>query len=79
MSIFARSDPERDTAVMLGDPRKAILVTVIPFFISIVAGQINMLADLAWCSALGSESGHCQWSWFITLGIWMPAAFAASL
>ncbi len=56
MNLSVRSDPERDTAVMLGDPRKAIFATVIPFFISAVVGQINMLADLAWCSALGSGS-----------------------
>ncbi|MBO4349026.1 MAG: hypothetical protein J5812_05590, partial [Candidatus Methanomethylophilaceae archaeon] len=55
MSVFAKSNPERDTAVMLGDPKKAILVTVIPFLISTAIGQINMLADVAWCSVLGSE------------------------
>ncbi len=55
MSVFAKSNPERDTAVMLGDPKKAILVTVIPFLISNAVGQINMLADVAWCSVLGSE------------------------
>ncbi len=55
MSVFAKSNPERDTAVMLGDPKKAILVTVIPFLISTAVGQINMLADVAWCSVLGSE------------------------
>ncbi len=55
MSVFAKSDPERDTAVMLGDPRKAVLVTVVPFLISTLVGQVNMLADVAWCSVLGSE------------------------
>ncbi len=54
MSAFKRADPERDTAVMLGDPKRAILVTVVPFLISTVVGQVNMLADLAWCSVLGS-------------------------
>ena len=56
MGLFRGADPERDTALMLGDPKKAVLATVVPFLISAVAGQINMLADLAWCSALGSDS-----------------------
>jgi len=43
------------TSVMLGDPRKAIYSTVLPFFISAIISQINMLADIAWCSGLGSE------------------------
>lgn len=55
MSVFAGSNPERDTATMLGDPRRAILVTVVPFLISTLVGQVNMLADVAWCSVLGSD------------------------
>ncbi len=56
MGLFARADPERDTAIMLGDPRKAIFKTVIPFLISLVIAQVNMIADVAWCSGLGSDS-----------------------
>ena len=40
---------------MLGDPKKAIFVTVLPFLISILVGQINMVADVMWCSGLGSD------------------------
>ena len=53
--LFPKSDPEKDTAIMLGDPKKAIYVTVIPFMISIFIGQVNMLADVMWCSGLGSD------------------------
>ncbi len=53
--LFAKSDPEKDTAIMLGDPKKAIFVTVLPFLISILVGQINMVADVMWCSGLGSD------------------------
>ena len=53
--LFPKSDPEKDTAIMLGDPKKAIFVTVIPFMISIFIGQVNMLADVMWCSGLGSD------------------------
>lgn len=55
-SLFKKSDPEKDTQIMLGDPKKAIFATVIPFFLSAVVGQINMLADLAWCSGIGSDA-----------------------
>lgn len=53
--LFSKSDPEKDTAIMLGDPKKAIFVTVLPFLISILVGQINMVADVMWCSGLGSD------------------------
>ena len=53
--LFKKSDPEKDTAIMLGDPKKAIFVTVLPFLLSIIIGQINMLADVMWCSGLGSD------------------------
>ena len=55
MALFSRTDPEKDTAIMLGDPKKAIYVTVLPFLLSILIGQINMLADVMWCSGLGSD------------------------
>ena len=42
-------------AIMLGDHKRAIYYTVLPFFISSIIGQINMLADVAWCSGLGSD------------------------
>ncbi len=50
------SDSGKDTRIMLGDPKTAIYATVIPFIISSIIGQINMLADLAWCSGLGASS-----------------------
>jgi putative MATE family efflux protein len=53
--LFSKSDPERDTAIMLGDPKVAIYSTVLPFLISILVGQINMVADVMWCSGLGSD------------------------
>jgi len=53
--LHRRSDPERDTAIMLGDPKHAIFVTVLPFLISILIAQINMVADVMWCSGLGSD------------------------
>ncbi|AMK13417.1 MATE efflux family protein [methanogenic archaeon mixed culture ISO4-G1] len=56
MGIFAKVDPKEETAIMLGEPRKAIFHMVIPFMISIMVAQVNMLADMAWCSGLGSES-----------------------
>ena len=56
MSLFRKLDPEEETRIMLGEPRAAVRHVAIPFLISLVIGQINMLADLAWCSGLGSES-----------------------
>ncbi len=55
MAVFSKANAERDTAIMLGDPRKALYSTVVPFLISLIIGQINMLADLAWCSGLGAD------------------------
>ena len=55
MGIFAKSDPEKDTQIMLGDPKVAIFTMVVPFLISLIMNQINMLADVAWCSGMGSE------------------------
>ena len=55
MGIFAKSDPEKDTQTMLGDPKVAVFSMVVPFLISLMMNQVNMLADTAWCSGLGSE------------------------
>ena len=48
MGIFAKSNPERDTQIMLGDPKKAVFSMVVPFLLSSIMTQINMLVDTAW-------------------------------
>ena len=46
----------RDLEVMLGDPKRAVLVMTLPLILSYAVAQINMFADTAWCAGLGSYS-----------------------
>ena len=46
----------KDLEVMLGDPKRAVLVMTIPLIFSYAIAQINMFADTAWCAGLGSDS-----------------------
>ena len=46
----------KDLEVMLGDPKRAVLVMTIPLILSYAIAQINMFADTAWCAGLGSDS-----------------------
>ena len=41
---------------MLGDPRKAILSMTLPLIVSYLVVQVNLFADTAWCSLLGSDA-----------------------
>ena len=55
MSFINRNKKLSDKDIMLGDPKTAIYATVLPFFISAIFSQVNMLADIGWCSGLGSD------------------------
>lgn len=46
----------KDLEVMLGDPKRAVLVMTIPLILSYAISQVNMFADTAWCAGLGSDS-----------------------
>ena len=46
----------KDLEVMLGDPKRAVLVMTVPLIFSYAIAQINMFADTAWCAGLGSDS-----------------------
>ncbi|MBQ3735606.1 MAG: MATE family efflux transporter, partial [Candidatus Methanomethylophilaceae archaeon] len=53
---MARESYSRDLEVMLGDPKRAVLVMTLPLILSYAVAQINMFADTAWCAGLGSYS-----------------------
>ncbi|MCQ2052930.1 MAG: polysaccharide biosynthesis C-terminal domain-containing protein [archaeon] len=40
---------------MLGDPRKAITVTMVPIMVSYIFIQLNAFVDAFWCSGLGPD------------------------
>ncbi len=44
----------KDLEVMLGDPKRAVLVMTVPLILSYAIAQVNMFADTAWCAGLGS-------------------------
>lgn len=46
----------KDLEVMLGDPKKAVLMMTIPLIVSYAIAQVNSFADTAWCAGLGSSS-----------------------
>ncbi len=45
----------KDLEVMLGDPKKAVLVMTLPLIVSYAIAQVNSFADTAWCAGLGAE------------------------
>jgi len=47
----------RNLEILLGDPRKAILSMVLPFFVAASVVQINQFADTFWISGLGNVAG----------------------
>lgn len=49
-------DAEERVAVLLGNPRKAIMVMAVPIIVSLVVAEVNSLADRAWCSGMGVEA-----------------------
>ncbi|MCQ2086125.1 MAG: hypothetical protein MJY54_01700 [archaeon] len=46
----------KDLRFMLGDSKRAITTMTIPFIISYLVVQINIFADISWCSGLGSDA-----------------------
>jgi len=46
----------RDVDILLGDPKKALLVMAVPLIVSYLTSQVNSFADASWCSGLGIEA-----------------------
>ncbi|MCQ2056511.1 MAG: hypothetical protein MJY64_03520 [archaeon] len=46
----------KDLRFMLGDSKRAITTMTVPFIISYLVVQINIFADISWCSGLGSDA-----------------------
>lgn len=46
----------KDLDKMLGDPKKAIKAMMVPLMVSYLVAQVNVFADTAWCSGLGSTA-----------------------
>lgn len=42
--------------VMLGDPKRAVRVLVIPLFISLAVASVNSFVDAYWCSFMGKDA-----------------------
>ena len=55
-NIWTRPVYTKDLEVMLGDPKRAVLVMTLPLILSYAISQINMFADTAWCAGLGSDA-----------------------
>ncbi len=47
---------EDRVSILLGNPKKAIIVMAIPLVLSLLVSQINVLADRAWCAGLGDDA-----------------------
>lgn len=48
---------KKDLDVLMGDPKKAILSMVLPFFLAAAVVQINSFVDTFWISGLGNVAG----------------------
>ena len=49
-------DADERVAVLLGDPKKAVIAMALPIIISLVVAEVNSIADRAWCSGMGVEA-----------------------
>lgn len=57
-------DVTKDLEVMLGDPKKAIKSMMVPLIVSYLVVQLNIFADMSWCSGLGSNASSAVSSIF---------------
>ena len=46
----------KDVQVLLGDPKKALLIMAGPLFVSLIISQLNTFVDTFWCSNLGLDA-----------------------
>ncbi len=42
--------------ILLGNPKRAVIMMAIPLILSLLVSQINVLADRAWCAGLGDDA-----------------------
>lgn len=80
---------ERSIDVLLGDPKKALRGMLLPFIVSYMVVQVNLIADTMWCSGLGAEASSAVSSmaplvWIISdigtgLGVGASVAIARSI
>ena len=43
-------------SILLGNPRKAVMIMAIPLILSLLVSQVNVIADRAWCAGLGDDA-----------------------
>lgn len=55
MIIVENMTAEDRVSILLGNPRKAVLVMAVPLILSLLVSQVNVLADRAWCAGLGDD------------------------
>jgi len=53
--IVENMTAEDRVSILLGNPRKAVLVMAVPLILSLLVSQVNVLADRAWCAGLGDD------------------------
>ena len=56
MIIVENMTAEDRVSILLGNPRKAVLVMAVPLILSLLVSQVNVLADRAWCAGLGDDA-----------------------
>ena len=56
MIIVENMTAEERVSILLGNPRKAVLVMAVPLILSLLVSQVNVLADRAWCAGLGDDA-----------------------
>ncbi len=47
---------EDRVSILLGNPRKAVMIMAIPLILSLLVSQVNVIADRAWCAGLGDDA-----------------------
>ena len=75
--------------ILLGDPKRALRGMMLPFIVSYMVVQINLLADTMWCAGLGAEASSAVSSmspliWIISdigtgLGVGASVAIARAI
>ena len=75
ITLFKRAvgDAERDVALMMENPGKAVRLMAVPVGFALLIAQINSFVDAAWCATLGSGAlaviGLCSALYLILVGI----------
>jgi len=79
MSLIDINSKKKNLSTLLGDPKHAIRVMAVPFFIAMAVIEINQFVDTFWVSGLGAKSAESISTVVPLYGLMMCAGLGISV